>query len=299
MLETNRLIRKLANENKKLRPLSDDDIRAVQGILLEMMSDFDRLCRKHNLRYFLCGGTALGAVRHKGFIPWDEDVDIAMPRKDYDQLADILLEEYGDRYWLQSIDRIPIYDLPFMKMRKIGTRFLEIFEPDPDHAGIFIDIYPLENIPDSAVLRFFHGSVSDFLQLCCSCVRMNLKKDRYFTYFNDPKALKIVKIKAFLGKMLSIIPLHKWCIAADRWAAKCKNEQTAYVSFPGGRKHYFGEMFRRDSLFPLQEVPFEDRSFFIPADPDGHLSALYSNYMEIPPVDQRERHTILELDLGE
>ncbi len=299
MLETNRLIRKLAIENKKLRPLSDEDIRAVQGVLLDMIGDFDRLCRKHNLRYFLCGGTALGAVRHKGFIPWDEDVDIAMPRKDYDRLADILLKEYGDRYWLQSIDRIPIYDLPFMKMRKIGTRFLEIFEPDPDHAGIFIDIYPLENVPDSAILRFFHGFVSDFLQLCCSCVRMNLKKDRYFTYFSDPKALKIVKIKAFIGKMLSIIPLHKWCIAADRWASKCKNEQTAYVSFPGGRKHYFGEMFRRDSLFPLQEVPFEDRSFWIPADPSGHLSALYTNYMEIPSVDQRERHTILELDLGE
>ena len=299
MLKTNEAVRKLFASNPKLRTLSQADVEQVQQVLLGMMDDFDRLCRKHGLTYFLCGGTALGAMRHGGFIPWDDDVDLAMPRADYDRLAELIEKEYGDRYWVQSIYNNDLYDLPFLKMRKKGTRFLELFEPDPEHAGIFLDVYPLENVPDFCLWRGVHGLVSDFLHLCCSCVRMNVKKERYFAYFEDKKFLKTVKVKAFLGKCLGFFSLHRWCVMSDKWDACCRNTNSKYVSFPSGRQHYFGEIFDRSTALPAKEIPFADRKYLSMADPDKYLTNLYGDYHQIPPVEKREAHGILELELGE
>lgn len=87
MLKTFAYFKKFANQNEKLRVLSEQDIHDVQQALLGMMDDFDALCRRNGLQYFLTGGSALGAVRHHGFIPWDEDIDIIMPRADFDRLT--------------------------------------------------------------------------------------------------------------------------------------------------------------------------------------------------------------------
>ena len=299
MLKTNEAVRKLFTNNEKLRTLTQEDVEQVQKVLLGMMDDFDRLCRKHKLTYFLCGGSALGAARHQGFIPWDDDLDLAMPRADYDRLEELITREYGDRYWVQSLSGNALYDLPFLKMRKKGTRFLELFEPDPEHAGIFLDVFPVENVPNSCILRGLHGLVSDFLHLCCSCVRMNAKKDRYFAYFEDAKFLKTVKVKAFLGKCLSFFSVHRWCVMSERWDSCCRNANSKYVSIPTGRGHYFGEVVERSTMLPVKEVPFAERSYFTMAQPDKYLTNLYGDYHRIPPVEKREAHGILELELGE
>ncbi len=296
MLETNKLVRKLSIGNQKLRALSQEDVAAIQAVLLEMMSDFDAFCRQNGLQYFLCGGSLLGAVRHQGFIPWDEDVDIAMPRADYNRMQALFEQSLGERYWLQSLDTSATHDLPFMKIRKKGTLYLEIFDTEPERAGVFIDIYPLENIPDFFLWRWAHGLISDFLHLCCSCVRVKEKKQIYFEYFG---ALRPIRIKAALGTCLSFLRLQRWCRMADGWASLCRNAKSKRVSFPGGRKHYFGEIFHRENLLPLREAPFEDCAFFIPAEPSEPLKVLYGDYAVIPPEDRRERHTIRALSLDE
>lgn len=294
MLETNALVRRLSINNSKLFTLSDENVKDIQAILLDMMVDFDEFCRKNGLSYFLCGGSALGAQRHGGFVPWDDDMDVAMPRADYDRMRELFLAEYGDRYWLQSLndDR---YDLPFMKLRKKGTRYVEIFEAEPDQAGIFIDIYPLENLPNFAPARFAHGIVCDFLHFCCSCVRVKHNRQIYATYFGN---LRTVKVKALLGRVLSLIPLKVWCRLADRWASCCKNEHSAFVSFPSGRKHYFGEMLHRTSVFPLTDCTFDGYRFSVMSDPTEHLTTLYGDFATVPDQNHRERHSILTLDLG-
>lgn len=299
MLETNAKLRKLSVHNDKLYALTDDDIRRIQRALLIMLKDFDAFCTKHGLRYVLCGGTALGAVRHQGFIPWDEDLDLAMPREDYDRFEALFTEEFGNSYHVQSIYSSERYDLPFMKIRKKGTRFLELFEPEPEHAGLFIDVYPLENVPNIAPWRWVHGFISDFLHLCCSCVRMKEKQDRYFFYYNDPGFLRVVRTKVFLGKCLSFLSLNRWCRLADAWASRCKNNNSRLVSFPSGRKHYFGEIFSRTSALPPRRVSFESLTLSAMADPKEYLTVLYGDYSVIPPVENRERHIILEFDLGE
>jgi len=295
MLETNALVRRLSINNSKLLTLSDENIKDIQAVLLDMMADFDAFCRKNGLSYFLCGGSALGAQRHGGFIPWDDDMDVAMPRADYDRMRDLFLAEYGDRYWVQALNDGGNYDLPFMKLRKKGTRYVEIFETDLDQAGVFIDIYPLENLPDAAPVRFVHGVVCDFLHFCCSCVRIKQKKQIYVEYFGN---LRAIKIKALLGHILGIIPLKTWCRLADRFASNCKNTNSELVSFPGGRKHYFGEMLHRTSVFPPKECAFDGHRFFVMSDPTEHLTTLYGDYHAVPEQRNRERHSILTLELG-
>ncbi len=294
MLETNALVRRLSVNNSKLLTLSDENIKDIQAILLDMMTDFDDFCRKNGLSYFLCGGSALGAQRHGGFIAWDDDMDVAMPRADYDRLRELFLAEHGDRYWVQSLTD-DNYDLPFMKIRKKGTRCVELFETNRDQAGVFIDVYPLENLPNFAPARWLHGVICNFLQFCCSCVRVHHKKQIYVNYFGQ---LRAVKIKAFLGKCLGFISLKKWCHLADRWASKCKNAQSKFVSFPSGRKHYFGEMLHRASVFPLKERPFDGKRFWTMSNPVEHLTVLYGDFTAIPGQDHREQHSILALDLG-
>ena len=295
MLKTNVLIRKLSINNSKLLTLSDENIKDIQAVLLRMMADFDDFCRKNELSYFLCGGSALGAQRHGGFIPWDDDIDIAMPRADYDRMRELFLAELGDCYWVQSIHSNDNYDLPFMKIRKKGTRYIEVFETNLNEAGVFIDIYPLENLPDFAPTRLFHGVICDFLHFCCSCVRIHHKKQIYFEYFGG---LRAFKIKAFIGKCLSFISLKKWCHLADRWASKYKNLHTKFVSFPSGRMHYFGEMLHRSSVFPLKECNFDGQTISVMSDPSEHLTKLYGDFSVIPKQESREQHSIILLDLG-
>lgn len=300
MLETNAMFKKVAIGNDKLHPLTDNNIKAIQNLLLEMLQDIDSLCQKYNLTYFLAGGTALGAVRHKGFIPWDEDADLCMPRADYDKLIDLIQQEYSDKYWAQSFCTTDKSDLIFLKIRKKGTRYLELFETDPEHAGIFIDIYPIENIPNFAPLRFFHGLMCDFLYLCCSCVRVSVKKQRFLEYLGDnKKSVKLVKIKSAIGKVLSFMSLHKWCKVADKWSKCCKNDNSKYITIPSGIKHYFGEICSRESFLPQQKITFSNMQLPIMAKPEEYLTGLYGDYMKIPTEDERERHTVLELDLGE
>ncbi|MBR5012237.1 MAG: LicD family protein, partial [Clostridia bacterium] len=281
MLETNVMFRKFAIGNDKLCELDDDKIKGIQSVLLEMLTDFDDLCRKNNLTYFLVGGSALGAVRHKGFIPWDEDLDIGMPREDYERFSEIFLKACSEKYWLQSIEQSKLYDLTFMKIRKKGTRYVELFETEPEHAGVFMDIYPLDNVPDNKIARFFHGMISDFLYLCCSCVRVHKKKNRFLEYLDDKRAIRLVKIKAFLGFCLSFFSLHKWCVIADKWSKKYKNNNSRLVSFPCGRKHYFGEICTRASFLPVKETAFEGKQIFTMNNPHEYLTGLYGNYMDI------------------
>ena len=296
MLETNAMFRHAAIGNKNLKQLSDEDICKIQKFLLESLKDIHNICEKNGLKYFLVGGTALGAVRHGGYIPWDEDVDVAMPRKDYDKFCEIALKELSNKYFLQNINTDKKYDLNFLKLRRKGTKYIEIFETEPEKAGLFIDIYPLENVFDNFILRFFHGVLCEFLYLCASCVRVKEKEKIFKDYLSDKKALRTIKIKAFLGKILSFFSLNKWCVLADKCSSKCKNENSSYVSFPSGRKHYFGEMYERKSFFPLKKISFENDEFYIMSNPSVYLTSLYGDWGKIPQKSERERHSIIELD---
>ncbi len=142
---------------------------------------------KNNINYTISGGNAIGALRHKGFIPWDDDFDICIPRKDYDRLVKILKEQTLNKYWLQNIKFSEKYDLNFTKVRLKDSKFEEVLEPDISKAGIFVDIFPMENTYDNAIKRRIHGEIGNLLLLICSCVRFKNKSKRIVSFFKGNK----------------------------------------------------------------------------------------------------------------
>lgn len=300
MLKTFAYFKKFANQNEKLRVLTEEDIRAVQQALLEMMDDFDALCRRNGLQYFLTGGSALGAVRNQGFIPWDEDMDIIMPRKDFDRLTACVDREMGDTYWIQSLNTSEVCDLSYFKMRKKGTKYVEIFENEPERAGLFLDIFPLEDMYDSALVRTLNGVVDEGLFFIASCVRIYNKRKRLAQYVEGSTLEGSIRLKIALGRLFSSKKdPYIWFRRCESWQSKCKNPNSKFVTVSCGRGHYFGETYERDKIFPLQEVPFAGRHYFMPKDSDHLLQTLYGpDYMTPADPDHREMHSVIELDLG-
>lgn len=294
MLETNFLFRDMIKTHPGIQQVSKEDVRRLQKALLAMMDDIDAVCRKYGLTYFLCGGSALGAVRHSGFIPWDDDMDLVMPRNDYDRLEGYLHQDFPNVYWVQDVRTDSLYDLNSMKVRKKGTRCLEILDPEPEKAGIFIDIYPLEDTFDNRLLRAAHGIIGEAFLFVCSCVRLRGKRDRILKYLGEG-GRGVVRKKMVIGRCFSFLPLGRWLRITEKVLSCCHRPQSKYVSIPSGRKHYFGEMYTRKSYFPPRETDFDGHCFFIMNDPREYLEKLYGDYMTVPPENEREYHGVLEL----
>lgn len=296
MFETNVMFRQIITNNKDIQFITEEETEKFQKVLLQMMKDIHFVCEKHSLTYFLGGGSCLGAVRHKGFIPWDDDIDVIMPREDYDKFPSLLSTEFPDKYFYEEIRINEKYDANFMKIRLIGSVCREIFESDPENAGIFIDINPLENVYDNAILRKIHGYFCELLLLITSCVRLKNTAPKIIPYITDKKQLDVIKRKLRLGKFLSFFSLRKWLLITEKRMCACKNQNSSFVSIPTGRKHYFGEMQPRSVFSKAVLTDFEDTKFYIMEGFNSYLTGLFGeDYMTPPPKENRERHAVTAL----
>ena len=132
----------------------DDILRRIKKIQLEILIQIDRICKKHKIHYSLYAGTMLGAVRHKGFIPWDDDLDICMLRNDYNKFLKVWKKENTNGYILQNKDIEPNFTQSFSKIRKDHTTFIQAeWEQGKYHTGIFVDIFPIDRIPKKKIQR--------------------------------------------------------------------------------------------------------------------------------------------------
>ena len=126
----------------------EQELQRLQDALYETLGEVDRICRKHDIRYFVTGGTAIGAYFWQKMLPWDDDIDVGMMRSDYERFAKVAQQELGDRFFLQSPDTEPHTPFYFMKVRMNGSRFSEsTFKHIDMHQGIFVDIFPFDKIP--------------------------------------------------------------------------------------------------------------------------------------------------------
>ncbi len=294
-LSTYFIFKQMAANSTKFHTLTQSEVSALHSVLLEMMDDIHFVCEKNELRYFLYGGCVLGSLRHGGFIPWDDDMDVCMPRKDYDCFRELFMKQYADKYYVQEIRSCENYDLSFMKVRLNGSIFCEPLDPEPEKSGIFIDIFPMENTFDSSFLRGVHQILSDGMQFICSCCRIHKKKARLLELAGENgEARKVIHTKDRLGRIFSIIPFRKWLLWTEKVLSMNHNERSKYVTVPTGGRHFRGELFPREWIFPVTPECFEDRKYCAMNQRENYVKQIYGKTWKIlPPEEERERHVLL------
>ena len=270
-----------------------ETLRAVQLVQLEILTEVDRVCRENNIRYWLAGGTQLGAVRHGGFIPWDDDLDIAMKREDYRRFTEIAPTKMDPKYLLQDWNTDNGFGLPFAKIRKAGTVYTEAGSRKISaFRGIYIDVFPYDNLPDNENER------SRLRKRLWFLLRMMLMKQRYTPWRNDNRFS--------LKRFVAYIPFRFLsCFAgADRLkrdyesAAQQNNGIRTEYMFNSGEPEDVKYPMPAEMLSDLILHKFEDKEFWIPRDYDGYLKTAYGDYMKLPPENERENmHSIEEVKI--
>ena len=299
-----KLIRQLANAKEQinavdttgiLREISAQELRLLQNTLLEMLLDVLAVCQAHNIRVFLVGGTALGAVRHKGFIPWDDDIDIGMPRADYERFIPAFERELSDRYILNAPNYSQTVLARFPKILKKDS-YLDVgMTKDKTLCKVFLDIFIADGVPENALHRKWKGLRCNFMEFVAGQVA-------YFEYLDDAWKRQFQTgargsffLRRFIGRLFSFRSSSKWYDSIDR-AVRCSAD-TQLWGFPTGCKHYFGEIFPKTVFLPVRSGEFEGHTVPMVHDADVYLKNLYGDFMQIPPPEKRQKHFVRELRL--
>ena len=296
-LETTSIFKNLKGSGS-LTEVDDQKLAELKKTILGIADDVIGVCEENNISYHLTGGSALGAVRHHGFIPWDDDMDLDMERKDVARFLRAFRAKYGKKYWIHCDSSAEQFCIPCIQIRKKGTVCRGVLDAVGKECGIYIDIAIIENTYNNPVLRKIHGVGSLFFGLCVSCRRFYRDRKYLLSLTDDPEAVKVFKTKIAVGRLLSPVSLRKWTKMYSKWNSMCRDGKTKYVTVPTGRNHFFREMYLRRDFCEYTRTDFEGRNWKIPRNYDKYLTHMYGNYMEIPKESKREKHVLLELDFG-
>lgn len=259
----------------------DSKLQRLQLCELEILDEFVRICEKHGLQYYLAGGTLLGAARHQGFIPWDDDVDIGMPRADYDRFAEISGDELSPRYFYQSPETDPNYFLSYAKIRKNGTEVYEDrFRDARFHKGIFIDIFPMDYCPAP-------GPVCHLLFNVLAVMNYRGQVDSgegYKPYEELSGKIGYAVLRLFPPRQL--VKLRKKIL---RLSGRLSKKE--YIACYSGAYGYRKEIFPSEWFQKGTRLVFEQKEYTSPVMFEKFLSQVYGgDYMTVPPEDQRRHH---------
>lgn len=269
--------------------MSEFPMQKLHKVELLLAKELDRICKKYDLKYFMLAGTLLGAIRHKGFIPWDEDMDFGMMRSDYEKFLEVAPQELDPQvFFLQTLDSDDHYPKAYAKLRLVNTHIKEYTMRHCDCMdGIFIDLFPMDFVPADVQAqkkaqkqRFLWNAMLDFK--CGNDSILNHKEVirktlRFTSHFFSRKHM-VNKKKEIYGH-------------AD-------DQPTAQIVTAQGSYGYFKEIIPYAYTKEIIYYPFEDLQLPGFKDYDGYLTSFYHDYMQIPPKSAQNKHTILKLDFG-
>lgn len=259
-----------------MKQLTGNEIKQVE---LEILLEFDAFCRKNHLTYSLCGGTLLGAIRHHGFIPWDDDIDVCMPRMDYERLIEIYSNE-NQQYCLRT-EKLANFTAPFAKLVDTSTRINLQFTSDDNNSQLWIDIFPVDGLPELL------DEVKDIYKKCDFYRRIFLITD---AKLGEGKNAFHKYIKYIL-KPLSLLYGKKRCVKKiEQIAQKYQYEQCKYVGAITWGLYGAGERMLKSEFEKQVMVEFEGHEFPTFSCWDSYLHGLYGDYMKLPPVEKRQTH---------
>lgn len=266
--------------------IKGEEFRRMQLIQRDMIKELDRVCRENNIRYSIFCGTLLGAVRHNGYIPWDDDADIAMLREDYEQFRKVADQLNPEICFFQDHETDPEYRWGYAKLRRTGTTFIRVGQEHVKcKTGVFIDIFPLDDIPRGLV-----GQIAqDFY---CFCLRKILWSEV------GKKSEKNVLNRLWLRLLSHIRPdtVFRLCRRMEDKSRNASPNRVRLLTFPA-----FGRLYRKNPLrerygLPkewftrLAEYEFEGMKLTGTKDYDGILTYIYGDYMTLPPEEDRYPH---------
>lgn len=267
-------------------------LRKVQLVQLEMLKEIKRVCEVIHVDYHLDSGTLLGAVRHNGFIPWDDDLDIGMTRKNYVRFLKEAPGVLDKKYFLQSWYSDEHYGLPFAKLRKNDTLYIENNAHNSKaHNGFYVDIFPYDVYPDDVTEQRKMARKLDFIR------RSMLVKNGYKPFASDSLNKRIWKTIIYLPiDLYSAVNSRKKLIETYE---KCKTQYNgSHTEFyaPAGTSDFGRWVIPSDCFSKYEKHVFEDDEFSVPQNYDVYLTYAYGDYMILPPENKREnRHNILKV----
>ena len=263
-------------------------LKRLQETELSILKDFVAICEANGLEYYGIAGTGIGAIRHGGFIPWDDDTDLAMPRRDFEKLDPVVEREYKARYYIVNAWRDKRYPLMTTRLAKRGTLFVENALKDARcPCGIFLDLYVLDNVADNRILYELQSWEAWFWSklLILRCI------PKPYLAATGAKARLILAVCGLAHRVLKGLRISPAWLR-DRCERVCRRydkKHTRRMAFLPDTSPYWN-VIDKEKLHPLKNIDFEGISLTFPGNIEEMLKNMYGDFMEMPPEDKRKTH---------
>lgn len=269
--------------------MTDKELKKLQSTILIISDEIKRICLKNNIPYSVDGGSLIGAVRHKGFIPWDDDFDVDMTRENYERFIAACERDLGDKFTLQTWENDKEYPKGFCKVLLNGTKVLEKETVHTRYKkGIYVDIFPWDYVPDNILLEKLQQFEVYFYK---KVMQMHGSVD---VPHNSGNAKRLV-----FGVLTLISKFYSHDSLVEKYSrALTRYNSGEYVACMVGVYGYKKTKVKSSVFDELIELPFEDRMYSAVKDFDYMLTNIYGDYMKLPPVEKRRIHDFIELDFG-
>ena len=269
----------ICKRDEKIRYQEVTDVREIQQMELGIMEYIHEVCNKIGVKYFLAYGSLIGAVRHQGFIPWDDDMDICMLRDDYEKLQDYLIANPSERYQVMSYKNNRNYVYPFMKVMDNQTYLIEEDVRIDSNMGIYVDIFPVDGYEDDQAFKDKMTTIIKKRQLSCYTFKGITNKNSFIN-----SLIRYASVIAFY-----FTDTNKYVKQIDELAKSRKVEDYELVDYLI-YKDMNKPVWKREWLKDVKVGNFEGRDFLIPVNFHELLTSDYGNYMQLPPVEQQVSH---------
>lgn len=269
-------------------------LKRIQQEDLNILKEFVRICDKYGIEYFAVYGTNIGAVRHNGVIPWDDDVDVGMIREEYERFLKVAPKEMGNRYGIAAPECGDIYCGLVTKFYKKGTRFATLCDHGKFHMGIYIDIFVFDYLAEEEKAQRRQVRTAELLRKIHMVKNVNF----YTNEMMDDKPLQKVLFGG-LHCLLNILPVTNGMIRGlwKKNAVKYHGRSSMLTQFSSTM--VMESMIYLEETRHLIEVPYEDMMIKVPENYDRILRSVYGNYMELPPLEERQNHYPYILEFSE